>query len=258
MNKAIVSNKYALRYGQQGFGMLSVLIGTVVLLGVTVAVVASTRGGVVGTDVQAAQASGVIAQANVLLTAYETGVSRGAFTAATLNFDATGLYSPSITGVSEVPLLAAALDTDFKQSRWQFGRAVALKGYGLDTGAENAFYLVGVTQAMCGAVNRALTGSSELGTVADTATTVPPNAATVTTVQGLFNLATAPANLAALQTELMTSKRQPAAPAVPGILAIQDNQATPADVKGRSTIGCFKVANVTTPVHVVYAIAQAN
>lgn len=252
MNKEMICHKAAAGQRQRGFGMLSVLIGTVVLLGVTVAVVATTRGSIVTRDLSAAHASAVISQANALLTAYETGVSRGGFTDSTLEFNSDKLYSPSITGLSELPLLPQAFDeVTWKEVRWQFGRATAIKGFGTDTGAERAFYLPGVSQSVCAAVNKAMTGSTVMDTAADTANTLPPNAATVTTLTSLFN-----SGSDTFPADIKTSKLQPAAPSPVPTLTIQNNASPAVAVKAPGSIGCFKIA--TPSVHVVYAIAQAN
>lgn len=235
---------------QGGFGMLSVLVGTVLLLGATVAVVATTRGSLLSSDSSTAQAAGVIAQASSLATAAELVVTRGAVPLTSVTFDTsstTGLFAPALTGISPPPLLPQVMATDaYRGTRWQLGRAVAIKSFGQDTAAEVAFYLAGVSSTVCAAVNKSITGSVAMGITADTAASVPPTSdGTVGTLQQLF------AASSAVTLPIATSTVQPAGAATPLILAFTTSPAAGA-------VGCFILPNAGTPINVVYAVAQTN
>lgn len=230
------------RFRARGFGMLSVIIAAGLILSVTVAVVASTRGSSVASDNSQALASQVIGQANSLLSAYELAVSRGGASASTVKFDSSenvGLFSVT-TGVFEPPLVPRAMaDTDRINNKWQLGRGIPITGYGPAASNEAAFFLIGVSAQVCGAVNRAMTGRTALTTAADTSSSAPPTGTGVTTLLQLFNVSTAPT--------LTTSAN-----------VTPNNTAGSTLTLGSATvfpqIGCFFLSG---PSHyVVYAIAQ--
>jgi hypothetical protein len=231
---------------QDGFGMLSVLVGTVVLLGATVAVVATTRGSTLSTDSTAAQAAGVISQASSLVTAAELVSTRGAVPLTSVTFDTsstTGLFSPTLTGLSPPPLLPQVMESNARGTRWQLGRAVAIKDFGQNTAAEVAFYLPGVSSSVCAAINRSMTGSVAMGTTADTESSVPPTSdGTVGTLQQLLGASSA------VTLPIATSTVHPAGVATPPILAF-----TTSTVAG--AVGCFRFPS---GIYVVYAVAQTN
>lgn len=234
---------------QKGFGMLTVIIGAVVLMGTVVAVAAAVRSNNASNDTATAQASAVLSQASALLTAYELVVAKTGAAVSSIKFDNsdTGLYNDSITGLTELAPIPNAMESGSRSNRWQLGRGTALTGFGVvgaanGAGAETAFYLPGVTTAVCAAVNRSTAGSAALSTDAtESAKGLPPTSGAAD-LKALFQTSLDPVVTA-------SANQLPATATIPSIVIQSKSPLLP-------TVGCFTVGSGTTAVNVAYAVAR--
>lgn len=241
---------------QRGFGMLTIVIGTALLLAATVAVVATARGPA-RTDASVAPiAQEVIGQANALLTAYRAAVSKGGFMVSKLAFTTDSLYSPSLTGLSELPPLSRAMSTATQNTfrpnwRWQLARRFRLPGFGplsaatTADGAEVAFYLFGIDKAVCREVNRITTGSPSMAIDGDKTRADPP-AMSGTTVQTILG-----------QSGVSDTSLQTSANIAPDFYGGTVNPTISAEAKVFPRIGCYQLSSATD-MYFVYAVAEAN
>jgi hypothetical protein len=136
------------------------------------------------------------------------------------------------------------MESNARGTRWQLSWNLRIPGFGLDTEAEVAFYLPGVTLGVCAAVNRIMTGSVAMGTTTDTETSMPPTwNGSLHEIFGVFPLDEV------ARLPLRSSK-------VFRTTFLKDLTFT--NPTAAAAVGCFRSTSSDTPINVVYAVAQAN